>query len=390
MRVDAHGQRIPLFDRGVYRRRRERAAAALQEAGLDVLVVTAPENIYYLTGLDHFGYFAFHMLVMAADADPVLVARRMEQLTISRDVGDIEFRGYGDDEDLARLCSEVVGSVTPRPQRIGMELANLYLIPAVARAIQERFDGAEVVDATELITGLRLVQSPEELEVTRRAAAVTDAMMQAAVATAAAGVTEREVAAAALEAMMEAGGEPPGFWPFVRSTSRLNEDHTTWTDYALKEGDALFLEMSGSVGRYHAPMGRVVFIGDVPDGSEYVAGVCLEAFEAARKAVRPGVEAGRVYAAWQDVLDRNGLAHYRRHHCGYLTGIGFPPSWTGNGIPRALRDGSRMRLAAGMVFHLMSWTMGTGQGDYFVSDPVVVTPNGGERLSRTPQDLVVK
>lgn len=86
-----------------------------------------------------------------------------------------------------------------------MELANLYLIPAVARAIQERFDGAEVVDATELITGLRLVQSPEELEVTRRAAAVTDAMMQAAVATAAAGVTEREVAAAALEAMMEAG-----------------------------------------------------------------------------------------------------------------------------------------------------------------------------------------
>jgi len=38
----------------------------------------------------------------------------------------------------------------------------------------------------------------------------------------------------------------------------------------------------------------------------------------------------------------------------------------------------------------MSWTMGTGQGDYFVSDPVVVTPNGGERLSRTPQDLVVK
>src|SRR5690606_13984353 len=94
MRVDAHGQRIPFFDRGVYRRRRERAAAALQEAGLDFLVVTAPENIYYLTGLDHFGYCAFHMLVMAADADPVLVARRMEQLTISRDVGDIEFRGY--------------------------------------------------------------------------------------------------------------------------------------------------------------------------------------------------------------------------------------------------------------------------------------------------------
>ena len=84
------------------------------------------------------------------------------------------------------------------------------------------------------------------------------------------------------------------------------------------------------------------------------------------------------------------MSHYGRHHCGYLTGIGFPPSWSGNGVPRALRDGSHMPLTAGMVVHLMSWTMGTGRGDYFVSDPVVITVGGGERLSRTPQDLVVK
>ncbi len=390
MRVDADGHRIPLFERDVYGRRRKRAAMAMQDAGLDVLVVTAPENIYYLTGLDHFGYFAFHMLVMAVDADPVLVARQMEQVTISRDVPDVDFRGYGDNDDLPGHCVEVIRSVAPRPQRIGLELGSLYLIPGVALALRERFDETEVVDATEVITGLRLVQSPEELAVTRRAAAVTDAMIRAAIATAGVGVTEREVAAAALEAMMDAGGEPPGFWPFVRSTNRLNEDHTTWTDYRLQEGDALFLEMSGSIGRYHAPMGRIVFIGDVPEGSESVVGVCLEAFEAAREAVRPGVEAGQVYAAWQNVVDRNGLSHYRRHHCGYLTGIGFPPSWSGNGVPRALRDGSHMPLTAGMVVHLMSWTMGTGRGDYFVSDPVVITVGGGERLSRTPQDLVVK
>jgi Xaa-Pro dipeptidase len=46
-------------------------------------------------------------------------------------------------------------------------------------------------------------------------------------------------------------------------------------------------------------------------------------------------------------------------------------------------------LAAGMLFHQMSWVMGTGQGDYFVSDPVVVTPGGGERLSSVSQELRV-
>lgn len=387
-RVDTLGHRIPLFGREVYARRREDAGAAMAAADLDVMLVTVPENIYYLIGLDHFGYFAFHLLVIPADGDPVLVARRMEHVTIGRDVPDVRFDGYGDDEDVAGHCIEVVEGLVGSSARIGMEESSLYLTPAVALAMRDHFDDSEFVDASELVTQQRLVQSPEEREVTRRTAAITDAMLEAAIATVAVGVTEREVAAAAVAAMMEVGGEPPAFWPFVRCTSRFNEDHTTWTDYPIQAGDAVFLELSGSIGRYHAPAGRVVFVGEVGEGSRFVAGVCLEAFDAARVACRPGRTAGEVYAAWQAVVDRAGLAHYRRHHCGYATGIGFPPSWSGGGVPRALRPGGGAVLAEGMVFHLMSWMMGTGAGDYFVSDPVVIGPGEAERLTATPQDLL--
>lgn len=389
MRANTLGHRIPLFEREVYARRRERAAAAVSSAGLDVSIVTIPENIYYLIGLDHFGYFAFHMLVIPSAGEPVLVARKMEHVTIGRDVPDLRFEGYADNDDLPGHCVEVVSSLAASPTRIGMEESSLYLIPAVALAVRRHFQSAEIVDATEIVTAQRLVQAPEEQEITRQAAAVGDAMMQAAISTVRTGVTEREVAAAAVAAMMVAGGEPPAFWPFVRCTSRFNEDHTTWTDYPLRSGDALFLELSGSIGRYHAPLGRVVFIGSVPEGSEFIAGVCLEAFEAARIAARPGVEAGSVYEAWQAIVDAAGLSRYRRHHCGYATGIGFPPSWSGNGVPRALRPGNRAKLAEGMVFHLMSWMMETGEGDYFVSDPVLITQDGGMRLSKTPQEAVV-
>lgn len=389
MRANTLGYRIPLFGRDVYRRRRERAAEAVAAADLDVLLVTIPENIYYLIGLDHFGYFAFHMLVVPANGEPVLIARKMEHVTIGRDVPDLAFAGYGDADDVGEHCVRVLAGAVTEPKHIGMEESSLYLIPAVARTIRERFSSARVVDATDLLTVQRLVQSPEELEVTRQVAAVSDAMMAAAVATTGEGVTEREVAAAAVAAMMDAGGEPPAFWPFVRCTSRFNEDHTTWTDYPLRRGDALFLELSGSVGRYHAPMGRVVFIGEVPEGSARVGDICLEAFEAAREAARPEASAGEVYAAWQSVVDAAGLSHYRRHHCGYATGIGFPPSWSGNGVPRALRPGGQATLVEGMVFHLMSWMMETGAGDYFVSDPVVIAPGGGQRLTTTSQAITV-
>ncbi len=389
VRADTLGFRLPLFGREVFAARRREAGDLVAGVGLDALLVTVPENIYYLVGLDHFGYFAFHALVLPAEGEAVLIARRMEHVTIARDVPDLDFAGYGDEDDIAFHCVDVVRCTVGTRTRIGMEQSSLYFPPKVWSTIVASMPESEFVDASDLLTRPRLVQRPEEMAVTRQAAEVSDAMMSAAIDAAGVGVTEREVATAAVAAMMAAGGEPPAFWPFVRATSRLNEDHTTWTDYPMKAGDALFLELSGSIGRYHAPMGRLVFIGEAPPGSAEVAGVCLGAFEAARSTAASGAVAGDVYEAWQGVVDDAGLAHYRRHHCGYATGIGFPPSWSGNGVPKALRPGGTDTLVEGMVFHLMSWMMGTGQGDYFVSDPVVITPSGAERLSTTPQGMRV-
>lgn len=383
-RTTPDGSRLPLFSREAHAARREEMRRLAETSHLDVVVVTSPESIYHLTGLDHFGYFAFHMLAIPVRGEPVLVARQMELVTIAHDVHDLEFRGYADNDDIAAYCAETVGALASSPCRIGLEEGSLFLISTVARRISDR-PGVEVVDVSEMVANARMVQSADELEVTRRAAAISVAMLEAATDTAKTGVTESEVARAALNAMVAAGGEPPALWPFVRCTRRLNEDHTTWTDYALQTGDALFLELSGSVGRYHAPLGRLLHVGEPPPSTIDVSEVCLAAFAAAARAARPGSTGGDVYAAWQSIVDQAGMANFRRHHCGYVTGIGFPPSWSGHGIPRSLRPGSTLVLREGMVIHLMSWMMGTGRGDYFVSDPVVVTTAGAERLTTTPQ-----
>jgi Xaa-Pro dipeptidase len=106
--------------------------------------------------------------------------------------------------------------------------------------------------------------------------------------------------------------------------------------------------------------------------------------------MRPGALARDVYATWQVEIDRAGLSGYRRHHCGYAVGIGFPPSWSGSGVPVGLRSDSDLELRAGMVFHLMSWLLRSGRGDYFISDTVVVTQQGCERLTQVPRTLTVR
>src|SRR3546814_12443126 len=113
----------------------------------------------------------------------------------------------------------------------------------------------------------------------------------------------------------------------TRRPPGLTRTDTLFPHTALvrSEGDAVFLVLAGCVGRYPGPLGRLVHVGRLADGTAEMAAVCQGAFGAVLAALRPGALAREVYAAWQAVVDRAGLGHYRRHHCGYAVGIGMPP-----------------------------------------------------------------
>ncbi len=379
----------PFFPPEEYRERLSRVRQSMAEQNLDGLLVSNPENIYYLVGVNHWGFFAYHMLVVPLQGELTLIARGMERVTMAVQLTGARFVGYADGEDPAAVTVRVIQDAGLQAGRLGVEKKGLYLPLRIIEGVFAALPEARWADASDLVFEHRVTQSANELAYTRQAAAVTDAMMSAAISTAGAGVSEKEVAAEVMRAMVMAGGEYPGFGPFIRSTPTLGQEHGTWSDRVLEKGDALFIELSGSVGRYHAPMGRIVFVGEAPPGTKEIEKVTLEAFDAVVDKIQPGVRACEVYQAWQDVVDRAGLSHYRRHHCGYMTGSAFPPSWSGPGVPIGLRHDSQMVLRAGMVFHLMSWLMGCGRGDYFVSNAAIVTEKGCEVLTRLPSTLQI-
>lgn len=360
--------------------------AFMLERRLDAVLLSSPENIFYLTGLDHWGYFAPHMLVVPLQGEVVLVTRAMERVTIANQVRNARFEGHADHETVADVAGRVLRALGTGLREIGSEQWSSGLPDGLAKALARQLPEARWHDISGQVDRSRLVKSPAEQLFVRAAAQVSDAAMAAAVAAIRPGATERQVAAACHKAMIEAGGTFPGFGPFIRSTRRLGEEHTTWSDAVLEEGDAVFLELSGCVARYHAPLGRLVHVGRLPEGTAEMAAVCREAFAAVLAALKPGALAREVYAAWQGVVDRAGFAHYRRHHCGYLVGIGVPPSWTGGNCVTGLRADSDLELRSGMTFHILSWLMGVreGLGDYFVSDTVLLGESGAEVLTRTP------
>jgi Xaa-Pro dipeptidase len=369
--------------------RLERLRKAISGRNLDAAVFASPENVFYLTGLDHWGYFAPHLLIVPLDGMPILVTRSMEAVTIANRVSAAEFRGHSDSETAADLAARILAERALADKRIGIEQWTSGLSHGLALRLREQVD-ARWADVSGLVDRMRLVKSPQEQALMRRAAAVTDAAAEAAIAAIAEGAREQDVAAECLSAMTKAGGHPPGFGPFIRPEARLGEEHTTWGTGRYGKGEKVFLELSGCVSRYHAPLGRLVRIGGISREDARMAEIAAGAFDAVVAALRPGARARDVYAAWQDVVDEAGLAHYRRHHCGYLVGIGQPPSWTGGNSVTGLRHDSDLVLETGMSFHILSWLMGTGSGDHFISNAVLLGDSGAEVLTQTQTGPIIR
>jgi len=430
---------LRVFPESEFEDRLVRVRRAMAERGLDAVLVSSPENIFYLTGLNYQGYFAYQLLVAPLDGTPVLITRAMERAIIRDRVPGVRHVGYSDgvatlppasatDTDLLMAEGHTGGEVTglrpwstsigipirtsnshPSPfapaghataealrdcglarARLGIEKASSFFPYGVAEEIVAGLPEARFEDASDLITDCRLIQSPLELAYTCHAAEVSESMMVAAIAAAGPGVYKRDVLAAIYQTMFLRGGTNPGFVPLVRSTRTLEHEHGPWEADQLARKDRLFIELSGCVHRYHAPISRFIYIGSAPKRAETMRRVCEQALERAQKAIRPGVRASEVYEAWQTRIAEAGLQGYTRRHCGYLVGIGFPPNWTGGGVPVGLRQGSAMELQAGMVFHLMSWLLRTGKGDHVMSDTVVVTRSGCEVLTNVSRALYVR
>ncbi len=373
------------------KRRVANACRALEANNLDGIVISVPESIYYLTGLDHWGFFAAHVLVLNRDGEMALACRAMERITVENQVRNARFYGHGDDEELSDYVVRAIADLGLRGGVVGIEKRSLFLTPRHAELIQAGDLQIRWKDASGIIDEVRRIQSPLEMDYTRRAARAADLGTLAAIEAVCDGASDYEVASEYHRAAILAGSEYPGFGPFFRPTTRLGEEHTTWRGDVFRKGDAVFMETCGSYRKYQSPMGRLVYVGEAPKGAERSANLAIDGMRAICEALKPGAKAGDAYAAWREVAASAGLLDYHRHHCGYVVGIGFPPSWTGGSMVTSLFPESDRILQAGMVFHAHSWFTNTDVVDYFISNTVLLTETGAEVLTtQSPETLIVR
>ena len=340
--AEAPKHRETPFPEAEFRGRLERVRAAMAGAKLDLLFLTSPEAIYYLTGFQCEWYQAQSGRAFPATSGVAVHVDRDDFIhfetpseailtaigAVSRDVRIFPMKNRRD--GLAFILKELAAEGWLRGT-VGLELYNYRPNPVIAGQYREGFAGAglEVADGTDIVRGVRHVKSPLEMECFAEAARIADIGMAAARDAIRPGVTELEVFGEFVAAMARAGGEFSGILPPVMSGFRSNCLHPLASRKPIEKGDRVNVDLCGVFNRYHCNIARGFWVGEPPAAAARMHEESIKAFEIIEDMLAPGLNVREMLEAVRDHYAAAGILDEAYWSGGYELGVAFPPDWVG-------------------------------------------------------------
>ncbi len=369
----------------------------LLEAGVDAGVIFDADNIYYLSA--YWGYLGMQfgrptLLVIPSEGNcsiitPSLEAEMARKMTWMENI--VEWSDGVNGE--WRACLNNIFN-NKKKIKIGIEKDKTH--PVITEFLKKAYPNAAVVDISNILSDMRMVKTPEEIETMRQAGQISVAMCQGGKEAIAEGVPEYEVALAviaagtrqAAEFLTDAGSERL-FSPMIHNLQVLQSGgpdlsmvHRRPTVRRVKRGESVYMcfcEMNNFKG-FKLGFDRQYWVGQVPEEEAKLYEIALRAQAAALNMIHPGVVAEEVHMAAARVYQEAGFGL-----C-YRTGrsVGFSL------IEKPeLKIGDKTPLQAGMTFAVDGAVSLPEKAAARVGDSIVVTENGYDYLTPFPKDLQV-
>jgi len=259
-----------------YQRRLEKTRSAMAARDLDAIFVTDPSNQHWLTGYDGWSFYVHQGVIVLPDADPIWWGRNQDANGGVRTVWMTDDRviGYPDNyvqsterHPMQDLAERLTG-MGLADKRIGVEMDNYYFSAKAMQVLREELPEVTFLDVTALVNWQRGVKSEEELAFIRKAALISEKIIDGLIERVEPGIPKNEIVAEifrdAIRGVEGAWGDYPAIVPLLPSGSDAAAPHLTWNGREFATGEATFFEISGCYRRYHAPLCRTLFLGKPP------------------------------------------------------------------------------------------------------------------------------
>lgn len=390
---------MTLFTKDEYLERLRKVKARMDDAGIEVLVISDPANMNYLTGYDGWSFYVPQAVVVAMVLEtPLWIGRGMDAAGARHTtfLNDDHIIGYPDDyvqNPVKHPMNFVADEIKRRgweKQTIGVEMDAYYFSARGFLALQKDLPTAEIKDGNLLVSWVRLIKSDTEIRYMQEAGKISEKVMQTALDNLSPGVRECDAVAAVYQAQMagtpEFGGDYPAIVPMMPTGEKTSAPHLTWTDEPYQKNKAVNLELAACRHRYHSPLARTAYLGqNPPQKLASLAEHTVEGLNLTLEAIKPGLRCEEVELVWRKHIAKAGLEKESR--IGYAMGLNYPPDWGEH--TASLRPGDKTILGPNMTFHMI---LGMWMDDYGFecSESFRITETGCETFADFPRKLFLK
>ncbi len=364
--------------------RLKRVHEQMQSTGLDVLFISNPKNVQYLAG--------FHS-TMPGDVQPfgdpegfvVVFQNEVHLLCDGRYIaGAAELPGVKshriDSPTTAKIITDAMRAIIGSGRKvIGYEADAMLHSDAVAYL--DCLSDMECRTAQELMVGIRLIKTDDEVALIRKAQEITGACFDHIVKQMRVGVSEYEIAFE-IDSFLRKHSEGSSFKPIVAfGETGARPHYSPDPRRKLQNNQMALLDFGAIYHGYCGDMTRMVVMGKADERHREVYQLVLDAQQRCLDGIKPGMRCHDIDALCRDYFAQKKCVDAFMHGTGHGVGLAIHED------PR-IKPTFQQTVQPGMVFTVEPGLYYPGWGGVRIEDMVAMTPGGFENLTKTPKKLL--
>lgn len=362
-----------------YPNRLARLRALAAAGGHGALLITAPNDVGYLTG--------FHggdsYLLLPANGKPTIITdfRYVEELDPVKPLARIVVRTGG----MAGAVAKTLAEASPPIKRATLQAEHATL--ALRAALADAAKGVRLPEASGLVARLRAVKDAHEVGLIRKAIAIEEAALMATLPQIdealrkKGSISELHIAAILESEMKTRGSSKPGFETIIAAQANGSLPHYRPHDVKHTANKPLLIDWGAIYQGYHGDQTRVCCWGKWPAKVREIYAIVRDAYLLASAALAPGKTTREIDTIARDYITKHGYGPQFGHGLGH--GIGLD----GHEDPRVSHMTAPTTLEAGHIVTIEPGIYLPGIGGVRIEDDFLITPTGHENLCKLPTTL---
>ena len=334
---------------------------------LDAILITGKENLFYFTNSSP--VLGGYLFVTADDALFIVPELEYEE---AKDTSKVPVEKFKTGKELYERLSSF------KLKKLGIEGRTSF---STLRTLEEKLGVRDFVPVDEVIKELRIIKTPEEIELIKAACGIADMAMMAALEEISEGKREREIAAKMEYVMKMNGAEKPAFDTIIASGWRAALPHGLASDKRIERGDLVVIDEGALYRHYNSDTTRTIVVGSPNEKQKDIYYAVLEAQRKGVEAAKPGMTAKELDTIVRDVIAEYGYGDYFIHSTGHGVGLEIH-EWPG------VSQFDETELRPGMIITIEPGIYIPKFGGVRIEDTVLITESGAVRLTKTERELI--